>query len=316
MTLYLHSSITAQTIADAAAAGIVGVKAYPAGVTTNSQDGVLDLQSYYHIFEAMQTHHMVLNLHGEVPSTPSVALGTTDEAERAVTVLNAEPMFLPTLHKLHAKFPDLRIVLEHCSTRQALEAVRACGPTVAATITAHHLWMTVDNWCGDVFNFCKPVAKTPADRVALVQAVVEQGGKFFFGMYDRPLRYIYKAKKYTCLGSDSAPHTIKAKTKSGKPAAGCFTQQHATQLVVAALEEGQRQGWVQEDITPELLRGFLRDRGRKFYKIEDSAQGSHEPKIVLEKKGKRIPASIKNRIGSVEIAPFRSGEEIWSLKWE
>ena len=193
MTLYLHSSITPQTIADAATAGIVGVKAYPAGVTTNSHDGVLDLQSYYHVFEAMQTYNMVLNLHGEVPSTPSTVFGTTDEAERAVTVLNAEPMFLPTLHKLHAKFPNLRIVLEHCSTRQALDAVRACGPTVAATITAHHLWMTVDNWCGDVFNFCKPVAKTPADRVALVQAVVEQGGKFFFGMYNE-LWYAYAAK--------------------------------------------------------------------------------------------------------------------------
>ena len=104
--------------------------------------------------------------------------------------------------------------------------------------------------------------------------------------------------------------------KSGKPAAGCFTQQHATQLVVAAIEEGQRQGWIQEDITPELLRGFLRDRGRKFYKVENSAQGMHGPKIILEKKGERIPKSIKSQTGSVEITPFRSGEEIWSLKWE
>ena len=200
MTLYLHSSINPQTIADAAAAGIVGVKAYPAGVTTNSHDGVLDLRSYYHVFEAMQTHDMVLNLHGEVPSTPSTAFGTRDEAQGAVTVLNAEPMFLPTLHKLHAKFPNLRIVLEHCSTRQALDAVRACGSTVAATITAHHLWMTVDNWCGDAFNFCKPVAKTPADRVALVQAVVEQGGKFFFGKCNGPLWCAYDTKRFVCKG--------------------------------------------------------------------------------------------------------------------
>lgn len=120
---------------------------------------MLDYQEYYPVFEAMQAHDLVLNLHGEVPSTPSTAFVAADNAD-TVTVLNAEAMFLPTLHKLHTAFPRLRIVLEHCSTREALDAVRACGPTVAATITAHHLWMTVDDfWCGDAFNFCKPVAK-------------------------------------------------------------------------------------------------------------------------------------------------------------
>jgi dihydroorotase len=202
MTLYLNKSTTPTTIAEAAQAGIVGLKAYPVGVTTNSEAGVLDFRSYYPVFEAMQAHDLVLNLHGEVPSTPSpdfLIAGSGD----AVTVLNAETMFLPTLHKLHADFPGeqtvagteirlnnhadarrkgLRIVLEHCTTREALDAVRTCGPTVAGSITAHHLWMSVDDWCGDAFNFCKPVAKTPADRVALLRAVVEGGaGKFFFG---------------------------------------------------------------------------------------------------------------------------------------
>ncbi|KAI9874809.1 MAG: hypothetical protein M1830_009248 [Pleopsidium flavum] len=181
MTLFLNASITPAIIADAARAGLAGVKAYPTGVTTHSDEGVLDFEQYFPVFDAMQTHDLVLNLHGEIPSTPAVDFITTGDTD-AVTVLNAETMFLPTLHKLHAAFPRLRIVLEHCSTSEALEAVRACGPTVAATITAHHLWMTIDDCCGSAFNFCKPVAKSPADRVALVRAIVQRNsGKFFFG---------------------------------------------------------------------------------------------------------------------------------------
>ncbi len=173
MTLYLHPSITPETIAEAKRAGIYGVKAYPAGVTTNSQAGVLDWEQFYPVFAAMEEHDLVLNLHGEVPSIPS--------ADEDISIMNAEPLFLPTLLKVHQRFPKLRIVLEHCTTKKALEAVRSCGPTVAATITAHHLWITIDDVCGDVFNHCKPVAKTQVDRVALVRAVVEGNEKFFFG---------------------------------------------------------------------------------------------------------------------------------------
>lgn len=181
MTLFLHPSVTPTTIAEAAHAQISGVKYYPANVTTNSQDGVLDLEQYFPVFKAMEKHNLVLNLHGEVPSTSPTSFVNADGIE-AVTVLNAETMFLPMLYKLHAAFPRLRIVLEHCSTRRALDAIRACGPTVAATITAHHLWMTFDQCCADAFNFCKPVAKGVQDRIALVRAVVERDtGKFFFG---------------------------------------------------------------------------------------------------------------------------------------
>jgi dihydroorotase len=111
MTLYLHQSITPETITEAARAGIAGVKAYPAGVTTNSEGGVLGFQSFYPVFEAMQKHDMVLNLHGEVPSTAPRDLLSTGK-DGAVSVLNAEPKFLPTLHQLHADFP--RWVLSYC----------------------------------------------------------------------------------------------------------------------------------------------------------------------------------------------------------
>ncbi|EHK96153.1 putative dihydroorotase [Glarea lozoyensis 74030] len=182
MTLYLHESITPAVIKGAKAQGIIGVKSYPAGVTTNSSSGVLSYEPFYPVFTAMETSGMVLNLHGECPS----------DHTKNITILNAESNFLPTLKSLHAKFPKLKIVLEHCTTADAIAAVNACGPTVVGTITAHHLFLTVDDWADDPFSFCKPVAKWPSDRAALLTAAVTSKGKFF-------------------LGSDSAPHPVSSK---------------------------------------------------------------------------------------------------------
>ena len=91
-----------------------------------------------------------------------------------ICVLNAEMSFLPHLRKLHEQFPKLKIVLEHATTRAAVEAVKSLGDTVGCTITAHHLALTVDDWAGQGFNFCKPVAKYPDDRAAL-QEVIREG---------------------------------------------------------------------------------------------------------------------------------------------
>jgi dihydroorotase len=106
--------------------------------------------------------------------------------------------------------------------------------------------------------------------------------------------------------------------KAGKPAAGCFTQSYATQLVVAAVEEGLRLGWIQDDesVVNRAIKEFLRDRGRKFYKLKESTYEQQGRKIVLEKKGEKIQKSIKNENGTIEVVPFRSGEEIWSLRWK
>ena len=161
-------------------------------MTTNSDAGVVDWESFYPIFAAMEKVGMVLNLHGEVPArkrdpkASSLESGSTQQ-EEPVSVLNAEALFLPTLHKIHSSFPNLRIVLEHCTTAAALEAVRTCDSAlVVATVTAHHLWLTTDEVCGDAFNYCKPVAKTEGDRVALLRAAVGQmgdglRGRVFFG---------------------------------------------------------------------------------------------------------------------------------------
>jgi len=88
--------------------------------------------------------------------------------------LNAESKFLPHLKSLHRRFPNLRIVLEHATTRDAVEAVKSLGDTVACTITAHHLALTVDDWAGQSMHYCKPVPKFPVDRDAL-QAVIREG---------------------------------------------------------------------------------------------------------------------------------------------
>ncbi|MCJ1478390.1 hypothetical protein MMC13_007070 [Lambiella insularis] len=285
----LYSSITPEVIAEAAAAGIAGVKVYPQGVTTNSTSGVTSYEDFFPVFEAMEKHDLVLNLHGEMPSGP-----ISD-----ITVLNAEEAFLPTLLGLHERFPKLRIVLEHCTTAAALAAVKACGPSVAATVTAHHLYLTVQDWCCDPFAFCKPVAKTPADRDALIRAVCSGDPKFFFG-------------------SDSAPHPMVAKRGGvkgrSKTAAGVFTQPFASQYVILALEEAIKRGTInEEDVTQERLEQFLGGFGRQFYKLPAATNGE---RIVLERKGAVIPESIQSRDGSIEVALSRGGDNVLSLRWK
>lgn len=237
---------------------------------------------------------MVLNLHGEVPSTPSHAHASASKDSTAITILNAEPAFLPTLKSLHSKFPNLRIILEHCSTAAALAAVRACGPTVAGTITAHHLSLIIDDWAGDPFCFCKPVAKTPEDRDALLQAVVASKGKFF-------------------LGTDSAPHDQGKKRGEDKVAAGVFTQPNAVAYVLDALEKGVDRGVVNEkDISQEGLEGFFGAWGRSFYQVRDERNEG----IVLRKgKGKVVDVLQKEGV-SVRVVPFRRGEQTWSVEWK
>ncbi|KAK5992333.1 putative dihydroorotase [Cladobotryum mycophilum] len=310
MSLFLHPSITPEVIAQAAAAGITGIKMYPqgellsplppglplgsnwlkighnisSGGTTNSENGVANLEAFYDTFAAMEKHGMVLNLHGEVLESLAPPDTTLEEA------------FLPTLQSLHERFPQLRIVLEHCTTAAAVEAVKACGPTVGATITAHHLYLTDADACCDPFAFCKPIPKKPTDRDALVKAIVSGNSKFFFG-------------------SDSAPHPLSSKTSAaeGKAPAGVFTQPYVTQLVLLALEEAVERGVIADtDVTQEKLEGFLSTFGRRFYRLPEVA----DRRVVLERKSEKIPASVRSKDGSVEVGISRAGTEVFSLGWE
>lgn len=129
MTLYLHESITPDVVRAAKQAGLAGIKSYPQGLTTNSESGVTSYEAFYPVFAAMEEEGLVLNIHGECAS----------DHKKNITIMNAEASFLPTLKEIHGKFPKLKIVLEHCTTADAVKAVEACGDTVVGTITAHHL---------------------------------------------------------------------------------------------------------------------------------------------------------------------------------
>ena len=282
MSLYLHPSITPEIIQKAKAGGITGVKSYPHGVTTNSAEGVMSYEEFYPVFEEMEREDMILNIHGELPSS----------AGEDITVLSAEEGFLPTLLDLHKRFPKLRIILEHCTSAAAIKAVKACGPNVAGTITAHHLFLIVDDWAGDPHCFCKPVAKLPSDRRALLQTASSGDAKFF-------------------LGTDSAPHPAPSK-RADRYAAGVFTQPYAVGLVVDALEQAVDAGVLKpEDVTEEKLKGFLCDFGRKFYNVQDD----RNERIVLRKAGVTIEKSLVTADGSLEVVPFRRGKLTWGVEW-
>lgn len=272
MSLYLSPNVTPETIREAKSRGIYGVKCYPAGVTTNSAHGVGSYEPFFPVFAEMERSDLVLNLHGECPSGDDV------------NVLNAEPKFLPTLRLLHTHFPKLRIVLEHCTTRAAVEAVQQCGDSVVATITCHHLFLTVDSWGGNAFNFCKPVAKLPDDRQALLDAATSGSPKFFFG-------------------SDSAPHPIEAKTRGSGASAGVFTQNAAIAYIAEAFDRAGRL---------ENLRKFVTENGKKFYRIDDAELGDQSVQLVH--KPSTVPEYVE--LDGVRVVPFLAGETLkYQVEW-
>lgn len=304
MTLFLSPDLTVEEVGRAHRAGIKGVKSYPRGVTTNSGAGVESYERYYDVFAEMERLGLVLNLHGEVPSSPA------DD----ISVLNAEEQFLPNLILLHKRFPKLRIVLEHATSAAAVEAVKSCGPTVACTITVHHLALTIDGWAGQPMNFCKPVAKRASDREAL-RRVIAEGHKQFF------------------LGSDSAPHPLRKKSPSlhdhvhaqlqpsasseasnecPSCAAGVYTSAELLPLL-AEIFEDDRLG---TKIPLERLAGYASTFGRDFY--QEPIQPSEKPVILKRCTPKRrIPEGYAYTAedGQTEyIRSFYAGQAIgWQI---
>ncbi len=267
MTLYLQPSLTPAAVRRAAAAGIFGVKCYPRGVTTNAERGIEDLDACAAVFAAMEEVGVALLLHGETPSDP----------DRDICILNAESTFLPELERLHARFPGLRIVLEHVTTAEAVACVKSLGDTVAATVTVHHLDLTVDDWAGRNHHFCKPVAKYPHDRDAL-RAVVREGHPRFF------------------LGSDSAPHPRSAK-EAACGCAGVFTSPLLLPYLADCLE---RIGAL------DRLHDFCCTFGHRFHGLPPPA-GS----VTLERVEQTVPAAFG------DVIPFRAGQTLaWRLAGE
>ena len=169
MTFKLNPNYTEQDLKDMMAVGVVAGKYYPAGVTTNSADGISDFEAVFPVVALMEKLGLVLCVHGEEPGE---------------FCLDREPAFIKRVETLAAKFPNLKIVFEHVSSARSVEAVKRLPANVAATITVHHLMMTLDDIVGDALrphHFCKPLPKRPEDRAAIRAAAFSGNPKFFLG---------------------------------------------------------------------------------------------------------------------------------------
>jgi dihydroorotase len=273
MTLYLTDDTSAAEIARAKRSGFVcGVKYYPAGATTNSDSGVTRIERAHGALEAMQEHDLPLLVHGEV-TTPGV------------DVFERERVFLETvLAGLVRSFPRLRVVVEHASTRDAVDFVSASGPRIAATITAHHLLYNRGALFSGGFRphyYCLPVLKREEHRAALLRAATSGNPKFF-------------------LGTDSAPHA-RADKESGCGHAGIFSAPAALELYAEAFEAVG---------ALEKLEGFASVHGPAFYGLSRNS-GS----VTLRKEAWNVPAAFP--FGEATVVPLRAGEPVaWRLAEE
>ncbi|HET7306889.1 MAG TPA: dihydroorotase [Gammaproteobacteria bacterium] len=273
MTLYLTETTVPGEIARAAdEAAMIGVKLYPAGATTNADSGVADLHRVRPVLEAMQTHDLPLLIHGEV-------------TDPDIDVFDREAVFVDrVLDPLRRDFPALRIVLEHVTTRHAVEYVRASDSHLAATITPQHLLYNRNAlFAGGLrpHYYCLPVLKLESDRQALVAAATGGDERFF-------------------LGTDSAPHARGAK-ETACGCAGIFSAHAALELYAEAFE---RAGAL------DRLGEFAGRRGAAFYRLPENS-GT----VRLVKTDWQIPASYP--LGDGEVVPLRGGEAIgWKLAAE
>ena len=272
MTLYLTDNTSADEVRKAKEQGITGIKLYPAGATTNSDSGVSDIKHCYKALEAMQAVGMPLLVHGEVTHAD-------------IDIFDREAVFIDTvLEPLRKDFPELKIVFEHITTKQAAHYVRDAATssnTLAATITPQHLLMNRNAiFSGGIrpHNYCLPVLKREEHRVALLEAATSGNPRFF-------------------LGTDSAPHAKGAK-EAACGCAGCYSAFNALGLYAEAFESVGKL---------DKLEGFASFFGPDFYHLPRNSK-----KITLTKQAQKIPAELP--LGNDTIVPLRAGETIaWSL---
>jgi dihydroorotase len=207
MTLYLTDTLPPDEIARAQAAGVVAVKLYPAGATTNSDAGVTNLRKTYPTLEAMQRLGLPLLVHGEV-------------TDADIDLFDRERVFIDTkLIPLRRDFPALKIVFEHITTADAAQYVAEADAHIAATITAHHLLYNRNAMFAGGMRphyYCLPVLKREVHRLAVVAAAISGSAKFF-------------------LGTDSAPHAAQLKEQA-LGCAGCYTALTALELYAEAFD--------------------------------------------------------------------------------
>ncbi|HVQ61527.1 MAG TPA: dihydroorotase, partial [Burkholderiales bacterium] len=249
-----------------------GVKYYPAGATTNSDSGVTRIERVHPALAAMQEHDLPLLVHGEVTAP-------------GVDIFDRERVFLETvLGDIVRRFPRLRIVVEHASTREAVEFVTAAGPLIAATLTAHHLLYNRGALFAGGFRphyYCLPVLKREEHRAALLRAATSGNPKFF-------------------LGTDSAPHA-RASKEAPCGHAGIYSAHAAIELYAEAFEQAG---------ALDRLQGFASFHGAAFYGLPRNT-GS----IILRKEAWAVPGEVA--FGATTVVPLRAGESVgWRLAGE
>ena len=269
MTLYLTDNTSAEEIAKAKESGFVqGVKLYPAGATTNSDSGVTNLDTCTKALEAMQKFGIPLLIHAEVTDTN-------------VDIFDRERVFIDRhLKTLLARYPSLKIVLEHITTKDAADFVAAAPTNCAATITPHHLLMNRNAmFTGGIrpHHYCLPVLKREEHRLALVKAAISGSAKFF-------------------LGTDSAPHAKSAK-ENACGCAGIYSAYAGIELYAEVFEA---------ENSLDKLEAFASFYGPDFYGLPRNST-----KMTLVKESWSVPESIPFLDES--IVPMRAGQ---SISWK
>lgn len=271
MTLYLTDQTTADDIAEATASNAVhAVKLYPAGATTHSAAGVTDISNTYAALESMQQLGLPLLVHAEV-------------TDPDIDVFDREQVFIERhLQPLTQRFPQLKVVLEHVTTREGVQFVSSSPDTVAATITAHHLLLNRNAmFKGGLqpHTYCLPVLKRELHREALLAAATSGNSKFF-------------------LGTDSAPHS-KERKESACGCAGIYTAHAALELYAQAFEDAG---------ALHKLEGFASHFGADFYGLPRNTD-----KITLEKQDWQVPESYP--LSGTSLVPLFAGETLhWQIK--
>ncbi len=268
MVIYLTDNTTAEDIRQAKAAGVVACKLYPAGATTNSDSGVTDINKIYPALEAMQQEGLRFLLHGEV-------------TDHEIDIFDREKVFIDrSLRQLAKDFPELPMVLEHITTKDAAQFVAEAGQNVAATITAHHLlYNRNDMLAGGIrpHYYCLPILKRNIHQQALIDAATSGSNKFF-------------------LGTDSAPHTQNNKETSCG-CAGSYTAHAAIELYAQAFEQAG---------ALDKLEQFASHNGPDFYGME-----RNKDTITLKKSAWQVAERLP--LGDSHVIPLCAGE---TLQWQ
>ncbi len=270
MTLYLTDNLPADEIARAKDAGVVALKLYPAGATTNSDAGVTDIRKTYKTLEAMQRAGLLLLVHGEVTSAD-------------IDLFDREAVFIDQqMIPLRRDFPELKVVFEHITTREAAQYVAEAGPFTAATLTAHHLLYNRNAiFTGGIrpHYYCLPVLKRETHRQALLAAATSGSDRFF-------------------LGTDSAPHPAHLK-EHATGCAGCYTAHAAIEMYAEAFESVN---------ALDKLEAFASFNGPAFYGLPRNS-GT----VTLKRESWTTPESF--RFGEADLKPLRGGDMLpWRLQ--